>query len=318
MDKLSRRRFLTGAGATAAAGAFAALGPLPIAPRGASAAEDGRPLRLRRTAFVIDLAKCDGCIDQGVPPQCTQYCIWGHSVPEGQQWIEVFNLNELESVPDVDTGFMPLLCMCCENAPCVNVCPVGACFAAPEGDVMVDQERCIGCRLCIAACPYDRIFFNWKEPVQLPEVKNSEYHVFYETPAIKGTVMKCDMCVGRTAAGGLPFCVEGCPHGALYWGDLEEDIATNGEDVVQLSRFLKENNAWRYKEELGTKPRIWFLTGHSHQGQVQKGDEREFPTYHAGTFLKDKVEWPWRQIVAELERDPGAAVSASGQGANNG
>jgi molybdopterin-containing oxidoreductase family iron-sulfur binding subunit len=320
MARVSRRRFLTKAGGAGVLGAGVALAGPALVDRIAYADEaEGEPMRLRRSAFAIDLRKCDGCVDQGVPPQCTQYCIWGHSVPEDQQWIEVFDLSEVKEMPDIDVGvgFMPLLCQCCENAPCVNVCPVGACFSTPEGEVIIDQERCIGCRLCIAACPYDRIFFNWDDPVQLPEVKNSSYNMFYETPAIRGTVMKCDMCVSRTASGGLPFCVEGCPHGALYWGDLEEDIATNGREVVQLSYFLKENNAWRYKEELGTKPRTWYITGHSHEGEVSEGDERTFPTYHGQQFLKGQVEWPWRAIVAALEQDAAresqAAAKASGE-----
>jgi len=266
--------------------------------------------RVRRWAMVIDLGKCDGCADQGVPPQCTQYCIWGHFIPEGQHWIEVYEHNELEGVPDVSGHFMPVPCMQCENAPCVNVCPVAATFTTPEGVVMIDQQRCIGCRFCMAACPYDRRFFNWEEPDQLPQIKNSEYNILHQMPAMKGTVMKCNFCPERTAAGSVPFCVEGCPHGSIYFGDLEEDIATNGEEVVQLSRFLEKNGAFRYKEELGTKPRVWFIPGHADKGEVLEDDEREFPTYHATKFLKHEIEWPWRKMAAQMQ-EGAAAVAAS-------
>lgn len=259
--------------------------------------------RLRRWAMVVDLRRCDGCTGLGLPPQCTQYCIWGRLVPEGQEWVEVYTVRTSEHLSPSEDGSpmcLPAFCMQCQNAPCANVCPVGATFHAPDGVVLIDQMRCIGCRLCMAACPYDRRFFNWSEPVQPDWVKKVPYEVRTQVPAIRGTVMKCDFCTERAAAGGLPFCVDGCPNGAIYFGDLEQDVATNGREIVKLSRFLEENHAFRYKEELGTEPRVWYIPGH---GQlVREGQGSANPGAHRP--LRERLEWPWRTLAAAARQGP--------------
>ncbi len=214
--------------------------------------------KTRQWAMVVDLRKCDGCVTLDEPPQCTQGCIQEHFVPEGQKWIEVYR----RELPGGGATFMPTPCYQCENAPCANVCPVGATYHNEEGIVLIDHNRCIGCRLCMAACPYQRRFFNWGTPHLPPEARFASYSPEYPVPARKGTVIKCMFCAHRTRVGKLPACVEACPMNALYFGDLEEDVATNGVEVVQLSRFLAENNAFRYKEELGTSPRVWYIPGH--------------------------------------------------------
>jgi molybdopterin-containing oxidoreductase family iron-sulfur binding subunit len=294
MEPKTRRQVLSATGAVIAGVAAATLadGVLPIAKR-ARADEQPEPMRLRRWVMVFDLKRCDGCVGLGLPPQCTQYCNWSRFVPEGQQWLEVYEAD-LDQLPGGGTQYLPALCMQCQNAPCTNVCPVGATFHNPEGVVLIDQERCIGCRLCMAACPYDRRFFNWGEPTQPQMVKDSPYNVQTQTPAIKGTVMKCDFCTDRAEAGGLPFCVEGCQRDAVYYGDIEEDIASNGREVVQLSRLLQENEAFRYKEGLGTKPRVYYIQGHGEDALPKRTTE------HEATFLKARLEWPWSRINAEL------------------
>jgi molybdopterin-containing oxidoreductase family iron-sulfur binding subunit len=172
-------------------------------------------------------------------------------------------------------SFMPTPCFQCENAPCLHVCPVGATFQNEEGIVLVDQERCIGCRFCMAACPYSRRFFNWGDPELPPAAYFAESSPECPVPARKGTVSKCMMCAHRLREGKLPHCVEGCPMGAIYLGDLVEDRATNGEEVVTLSKFLSENSADRYKEELGTKPRVYYIPGYGQEFQHSPSDQRE-------------------------------------------
>lgn len=256
--------------------------------------------RIRRWAMVIDLRACDGCTSLGLPPQCSQYCNWARFVPEGQQWMEAYEQPEGSEhrAPGTPRSFLPAPCMQCQNAPCVNVCPVGATFHTPEGVVLVDQERCIGCRLCMAACPYDRRFFNWGDPVQPPQVQAAPYNVETQVPAMRGTVMKCDFCTDRLAAGGLPSCVEGCPNGSIYMGDLEEDVATNGRRMVRLSDLLAEGGVHRHKEELGTEPRVFYISGH---GESTSSDAER------GGFMKDRLEWPWRAIVEAMD---GAGMEA--------
>jgi len=164
---------------------------------------------------------------------------------------------------------------------------VGATFTTPEGTVLIDQGRCIGCRICMAACPYDRRFFNWGNPPAPPESKLADYHVEHQVPAKRGTVMKCDFCPDMARAGKLPYCAQACPTNAIYYGDFEEDIATNGVELVQLSRFLTDNQAFRLKEDFGTKPRVYYVPGH--------GEAVGRNPYTKG---RKATKWPWQEKIA--------------------
>ena len=236
--------------------------------------------RLRRWAMVIDLRYCDGCRSTGKPPQCTEACIQGHFAPQPMEWIQVYE----PELPGGGTQFVPTPCQQCQNPPCVNVCPVGATFSTPEGVVLIDQERCIGCRLCMEACPYDRRFFNWGQPSIPPEARWTEYDPMHQSPAIRGTVMKCNFCPHLASAGELPYCAQACPNHAIYYGDLEEDLATNGDQVVKLSRLLSEDSTYRLKENLGTQPRVYYIPGH---GELVGRD-----AYQTGRL---PTEWPWQE-----------------------
>lgn len=247
-----------------------------------AAAQAGR--RVRRWSMVIDLRRCDGCRSTGKPPQCTLACIEGHFAPEPMEWIQVYEAP----LQGGGTQFLPAPCMHCQNAPCVNVCPVAATFHTPEGTVLIDQQRCIGCRICMEACPYDRRFFNWGTPALPPEATFLEYDVEHQSPAIRGTVMKCDFCPDMARAGRLPYCAQACPNDAIYYGDLEEDLATNGREVVKLSKFLSDNLGYSLKEDLGTKPRVHYIPGY---GQ----DIGRRPTETG----RQATEWPWQRRVAD-------------------
>ena len=296
-SEFGRRRFLRvlGVGALAVA-------PLPVLPEllraaglGAGQPEPSHGLgdpaltrdgRIRQWTMIIDLRSCDGCQSIGQPPRCTAACIEGHFAPEPMEWMEIFEAE----LPGGGTQFVPTPCQQCQNPPCVNVCPVGATFSTPEGTVLIDQERCIGCRICMAACPYDRRFFNWGDAPVPPEALLAHYSPEHQVPAKKGTVMKCDFCPDMARSGTLPYCVQACPQRAIYYGDLEEDIATNGKAIVAVSRFLTENHAERQKEELGTQPRVYYIPGH---GEAVGRD--------ASTPGRQATEWPW------VERAEGAA-----------
>ncbi len=283
----TRRTFLRllGVGSVSALPAVsipAILGVTNAAPTAAEGPARGVAGRIRQWAMIIDLRACDGCQSQGTPPRCTTACIEGHLAPEPMEWIEVFE----QELPGGGTQFIPTPCMQCQNPPCVNVCPVGATFSTPEGVVLIDQERCIGCRICMAACPYDRRFFNWADPPIPPEALLADYSADHQIPATKGTVMKCDMCPDMARAGTLPYCAQACPNDAIYYGDLEEDIATNGREIVSVSRFLSENDAYLLKEHLGTKPRVYYIPGH---GEAVGRDP-----FEEG---RDATEWPWVRRV---------------------
>ncbi len=281
-----RRRFLKLASiAAVSAPAVAlpkALGAIPGFDSKPSAA-GGEPAlttdgRIRQWTMIIDLRFCDGCQSVDKPPQCTLACIEGHFVPEPMEWIQVFE----DELSGGGTGFVPVPCQQCQNPPCVNVCPVGATFSEPSGTVLIDQERCIGCRICMAACPYDRRFFNWGNPPIPPEALLSDYSAEHQAPATIGTVMKCDFCPDMVRAGSLPFCVQACPNSAIYYGDLEEDIATNGEVVVSASNLLSESNSYRLKENLGTEPRVHYIPGHG-----------ELVGRNIHTSGRLATKWPW-------------------------
>ncbi len=294
---LSRRQFVKWS--VGAIGLVAALSsPLISSLRQVKAADStaetaSTTAKVRAWCMVIDLKKCEGCVTIDTPPQCTQACTAGHFVPKGQEWIQVFEVD----LPGGGSYFLPTPCFQCENAPCVNVCPVGATYHTKDGIVLIDQRRCIGCRMCMAACPYQRRFFNWGTPELPPEAAFVEYSPEHQIPAIKGTVMKCDFCPDMMRQGKLPMCVSGCPMRALYMGDLNEDIASNGVEVVKLSKFLDENDAYRYKEELGTQPKVWYLPGHGQDFGRKPDDSRLFkpPTWSWGGEGYDRRPgvWDW-------------------------
>lgn len=260
----------------------------------------GPSSKTRQWCMILDLKRCDGCVGLDLPPQCTQACISGMFAPKGQHWIEVFQIG----LPG-GSYFMPTPCYHCENAPCVNVCPVAATYHTADGLVLIDDHRCIGCRMCMSACPYHRRFFNWGTP-ELPTEATTMYNTpEYAVPAIKGTVIKCDFCPPLLKAGRLPYCASGCPRKVIYMGDLNEDIASNGVEVVKLSKFLADNNAYRYKEDLGTQPRVWYLPGHGQEFGRMANDPRSLKPsvwswggagYDRGVGVfpwKESVPWTW-------------------------
>lgn len=256
---VSRRALLRTFAALGAGASLAALGTAahvaalveqldastPIRPTSENAATK------RRWVMVFDLRRCDGC------GKCTTACQATHYLEPEQTWLKVYQLR----TPAGTEYFMPRLCMQCEDPPCVPVCPVFATFSTPGGVVLVDQDQCIGCRLCMSACPYEARYFNWIEPTKRPPLTVVPTPEF-PSPQRKGTVGKCTFCVHKTAHGEVPSCVDGCPMEAIYIGDLDADVATNGKDTVRLSTFLRENDAIRFKEELNTGPRVYYILGH--------------------------------------------------------
>ncbi|HZJ03914.1 MAG TPA: 4Fe-4S dicluster domain-containing protein [Nocardioidaceae bacterium] len=251
-EGLTRRNLLSSLAALGVAAS--GVGALVSYHDDAQAATTPQPAKApaRAWCMVIDLRYCDGC------KLCTVSCQRRHQLPDEQTWIKVNSTKDSAG----GTFSMPVLCMMCENPPCVNVCPVGATFRTDEGLTLVDQETCIGSRACMAACPYEARYFNWTEP---PPVKRMPFPPTPEMPVPqqKGTVGKCVLCADRLPHGELPACVAGCPMGVLYIGELVTDVAVNGlGKTVVLSEFLRANDAVRFKEELGTNPRVYYILGH--------------------------------------------------------
>ena len=247
MPAISRRQLLGRIGGGAGTLAAAALVPIHFDADAASA----RPSTQHQWAMVIDLRRCDGCA------KCTEACQDAHHLPKSFEWIKVSTLKNKRG----QRFFMPRPCMQCENAPCVRVCPVAASYHDPTGVVLVDQDRCIGCRMCMAACPYGARYFNESAP-EYANPFGTRPTPEFPVPQQKGTVGKCMLCVHKTADGMLPACIDACSMYALYLGDLVTDVATNGRETVRLSKLLNDNDAFRFKEELNTGPRVYYIAGH--------------------------------------------------------
>ena len=158
---------------------------------------------------------------------------------------------EPEAVPEKDSFYMPIACMQCEKPPCVKVCPVRTTYREADGPVVVDYNWCIGCRMCIGACPYWARRFNWGEP-QLPkEEMNPETHYLGNRPRMKGVVEKCTFCIQRVRQGRYPACVEVCPVGARKFGNLLDPES-------EVRRVLATKRVFRLKVEANTYPKFFY------------------------------------------------------------
>jgi len=205
----------------------------------------------QKWVMVVNLAKCDGCRD------CTRACTAMHFVPQFQEWIKVY---EVTDNPASGPYFLPRPCMQCDNPPCVRGCPTGATFKRTDGIVIQDNDRCIGCRNCIAQCPYSARFFNWAEPQHVAQELAQAYSTEYNFPHRKGVVEKCIFCPHLLREGKLPACAQACKMGAVYFGDELEDAVTNSlGETIQLSKIGKKGAAFRLMEDLGTEPRVYYL-----------------------------------------------------------
>jgi molybdopterin-containing oxidoreductase family iron-sulfur binding subunit len=206
----------------------------------------------KKYVMVIDLAKCLNA------RLCMAACQGAHHLKPEQHHINVLQMQNAEG-----TGFyyQPKPCMHCDNPPCTKVCPVDATFKRQDGIVLIDNERCIGCRFCIAACPYSARVFNWSEPKYVEGDENRVYDIELNVPQKKGTISKCLFSADQLRVGKLPYCVSACPNGTYWFGDANEDAVTNGtsKETVRLSTLLHENAAYTLMPELGTKPRVYYL-----------------------------------------------------------
>ena len=218
----------------------------------------------RRWVMVIDLRKCVGC------NSCTISCIAENRLPPGVVYRPVLE-EEIGTFPNVRRRFLPRPCMQCDEPPCVPVCPVGATWKRPDGIVEIDYDQCIGCRYCIAACPYSaRVFdkgFNYMDGATEASafVGESTAKSYAVAPAFDygeewprdggspiGNARKCHFCVHRLEKGALPACTTTCIGRATYFGDA------NDPDSL-VAELISSPNVMRLKEEMGAEPRVYYL-----------------------------------------------------------
>ncbi|MEK6781053.1 MAG: 4Fe-4S dicluster domain-containing protein [Bacteroidota bacterium] len=204
----------------------------------------------KKYVMVIDLSRCKHAL------KCQDACQRYHHLSGMNVWLKVFKMQDSENTAPY---WLPKPCMHCDKPPCVKVCPVSATYKREDGIVLVDNERCIGCRFCMAACPYSTRSFNWQEPEFLSESKGAVYSPETGFPQKKGTVEKCDFCPDMLREGKLPHCVTACPNGVFYMGDLNEDTVSNGSETVRFSQLMNDKGGYRLNEILGTEPSVYYL-----------------------------------------------------------
>jgi molybdopterin-containing oxidoreductase family iron-sulfur binding subunit len=202
--------------------------------------------------MVVDLAKCRNA------RKCITACQAAHQLRPEQYHI---NTLQMQDTPQTAPYHMPKPCQHCDNPPCVSVCPVDATYKRPDGPVLIDNERCIGCRFCIAACPYSARMFHWFDPIDKEKYEGQAYNVELNVPQKKGTITKCLFSSDRLREGKLPYCVSACPNGVYWFGDEMEDAVTNGttKETVKFSELLRDNAGYQLMPELGTRPRVYYL-----------------------------------------------------------
>jgi len=241
------------------------LKPVPDMPA-VSNADERRGMAGKSYVMVIDLARCKNL------KKCQEACNHMHHVHAGQNWIKVLGMEDSDHTAPY---WQPTTCMHCDEPPCVKVCPVDATFKRQDGIVLIDSNRCIGCRFCMAACPYSTRVFNWEEPGLTEEVANQQYSCETSLPQKKGTVGKCDFCPDMTRKGELPHCVSACPNGVFFFGDMNEDTVTNGAETFRFSELIKDKAGYRLMEDLGTKPRVYYLPPVNRNFPFESGLENE-------------------------------------------
>ena len=285
MDK-KRREFLKIAGISTLAGLGAPAvvnrlvsGSFPLAAKAArelengghgegaesQAAESGHGQETAQTGprlgMVIDIKKFID--DPAMANKCVDACNKAHNIPhfptrkDEIKWIWLTGYenafpehSHYYRNEELENNQVLVLCNHCDNPPCVRACPTKATFRAANGIVAMDYHRCIGCRFCMAACPYGARSFNWRDPRQGLDMNNLNR----EFPTrMRGVVEKCNFCVERLGRGKLPACVEATGDtGAMIFGDLNDPNS-------EIRQVLKEKFTIQRKPSLGTRPSVFFI-----------------------------------------------------------
>ena len=204
---------------------------------------------MTKLGIAISLERCIGC------HTCANACKMQNNVPMGMLWNRVLTEDcdvvdgAVGSYPGLSRTYLPIACQHCENAACLKVCPTGATYKDDKGRVEIDYEKCIGCRMCMAACPYNARVFNWSEPVREPDFNYGDADVPVRG---KGIVEKCTLCKERTDRDEEPMCVVCCPTHARIFGDLDDPES-------EVSHIVRERGATVLLPEQGTRPQVRYF-----------------------------------------------------------
>ncbi|MDP3353878.1 MAG: 4Fe-4S dicluster domain-containing protein [Flavobacteriaceae bacterium] len=237
----------------------------------------------RKFVMVIDLAKCNNA------RSCVESCQKAHQLDYHDEFMKILLIqNNEEDAP----YWFPKPCFHCDEPPCVTVCPTGATFKRDDNIVLVDNNRCIGCKFCITSCPYSARIFNWGHKAKFDN-KDIPYSPETGIPGTEGTVMKCDFCPDLLRQGELPHCAKACPMGVIYFGDKNEDIVTNGIETLRFSKLIKDRVGYRHLEHLGTKPNVYYLPAVNRDFPLERGldkDEEILERYKNVPFIEEFIK----------------------------
>lgn len=213
--------------------------------------------------YGLELSRCIGC------RRCVYACAQENNnsrYARQLHWIRVLRLKRgnlinledsehyytPETVPEKGFVYLPVQCQQCQNPPCVKACPIHATWQEPDGIIVVDYNWCIGCRYCIAACPYKGRVFNWAEPNLPKDEVNPNVHYLGNRPRMKCAVEKCTFCIQRVRQGRYPACVEACPTGARKFGNLLDPKS-------EIRYIIERKRVFRLREELNTESKFYYF-----------------------------------------------------------
>jgi molybdopterin-containing oxidoreductase family iron-sulfur binding subunit len=224
---------------------------------------DPPPIEGAHFAFALNLSHCNG------NRRCVEACARENNLPSEPEirYIRVIELDnrtqnleegtayyDPERVPEPGKKYIPVQCQQCRNPPCVKACPTQATWQEPDGIVVIDYDWCIGCRYCMAACPYQARHFNFVEPTIAPDRVNPDQSYLSNRIRPGGVVEKCTFCLHRTRRGRYPACYEACPTGARKFGNLADPKS-------EVREIIENYRVYVLKEELGTEPRFYYFYG---------------------------------------------------------
>ncbi|MCB1163219.1 4Fe-4S dicluster domain-containing protein [bacterium] len=224
------------------------------------------PLPGVKFGYGLDLSRCVGC------RRCVYACVKENNQSRDPQihWISVLRFPKdekgvsdleradlyyhAEEVPEEGYFYMPVACQHCEDPPCVKSCPAKATWTEPDGIVVIDYDWCVGCRFCMAACPYGARRFNWGRPDLPADSLNPDTHYLGNRPRPIGVVEKCSFCIQRVREepGRYPACVEICPVGARKFGNLLDPDS-------EIRYCIDNKRVFRLKEDLNTNPKFFYF-----------------------------------------------------------
>jgi molybdopterin-containing oxidoreductase family iron-sulfur binding subunit len=213
--------------------------------------------------YGLDISRCIGC------RRCVYACVTENNQSRQSpqiHWITVLQMEKDKgvdlahaesyfdpaTVPQPGKFYFPVQCQQCRNPPCVKACPTQATWKEKDGIVVIDYDWCIGCRCCMAACPYGARSFNYAEPTLPAADLNPNQHYLGNRPRSKGIVEKCTFCIQRSREGLYPACVEVCPVGARKFGNLLDPES-------EIRRVMETKRVFVFKQELATAPQFYYF-----------------------------------------------------------